>query len=277
MTKPIWFDTSITNFKNSPKLTDFGLHSATLMNTWGFFRVLGGVEDYSHIDMETCKRVANHPTYWIGKESDMIVLDVEVLDMHTDDLCQRDLNHDQHIQALEIYREAHPGCAIGYYSTMPELDYYGPLGNSGIPGWSHYKEHYEKWVARNKHFLTNVNNGDLTVRQHGLADVVDRVFPSVYQPIQLPLPENMRWWKIVHDGNVEEAAKYRKPIVMYLCPQYEDTTNYLPAGSFREMLSHSVSHPQVTGVCIYQSVVGNPEFDATADWWKETLEVVANG
>jgi hypothetical protein len=274
--KPIWFDTSIQQFKNAPDIKSVGLHSATMMSSWGFFRKLGGEYDFSHVDMETCKRVANDPQFWIGKEANMLVLDLEVIDLHSDDLPYRDHVHDQFIEAVQIYRNAHPGIAIGYYSELPQNAFYPPLYASGDSVWSHYKTAWETWTKNNKQVLTNLDDATLSVTQKGLCSVVDRVFPSCYSGSKaaLPMPENIRWWKLSHDGNIAESLQYQKPIIAYLTPQYQGRGEYFPAGVWTEMLLHSINNKNVDGVCVYQAVVAGTEFDPAANWWTETLAVL---
>lgn len=273
--KPIWFDTSITSYNNAPDLSAFGLHSATLMTAWGFCRKLGGQYDYSHVDIETVKRVANDPVYWIGKESNMLVLDLEIFDLHTTDLPLRDHYHDQLIEAAKIYRNAHPGIAIGYYGLLPQITFYPPLYGSD-PAWDHYKPDHDKWIANNKQVLGNLDDATLRKTHKGLCSVVDRVFPSCYHADKkaLPMPENMRHWKAMHDGTVKESLRYQKPIIAYLTPQYEGRGELFPVGVWKEMLTHSLANKNVDGVCVYQSVVAGTEFDASAPWWTETLEVI---
>lgn len=273
--KPVWFDTSITGFKNVPDLKSFGMHSATLMSPWGFFRKLGGVYDYSHIDMETVNRVAHHPEFWIGKENNMLVLDCEMLDLHTPDLPLRDHHHDQLIATVKIYRAAHPGIAIGYYGEFPQVAYYPPLYGTD-PGWSHYKPHWETWTRNNKYVLTNLDDETLKETRKGLCAVVDRVFPSCYSGSKAaqPLPATLKHWKAMHDGNVEESLQYQKPIIPYLSPQYQGRGEYFDTGVWREMLQHSLSNKNTDGVCIYQAVVAGTEFDLNAAWWTETLEAI---
>lgn len=274
--KPIWFDTSINSLKNAPDLSAFGMHSATLITAWGFFRKVGGEYDYSHIDMDTVRYAANHPKFWIGKEADMIVLDMESLDLHVADLPLRDVHHDQLIETVQIYRDAHPGIAIGYYSALPQNAFYPPLYMTGDPLWAHYKPHYEEWVANNKHVMTNLDDSTLETTRKGICSVVDRVFPACYSGRNepLPMPETMQWWKASFDGNITESLQYQKPIIPYLSPQYQGRGEYFPAGVWREMLTHALDHKYVDGVCIYQAVVAGTEFDSTANWWTETLEVI---
>lgn len=269
---PIYFDTSYTQFTGAPSLESHGLHSATLVSSWGLF----DEPDTSKISFEKCRYAANHPTFWLGRESDMIVLDCETIDLHCEDLPLRDHNHDQLIEAVRIYREAHPGCAIGYYSELPQGNFYGGLYKTGDPIWSHYKAYYEQWVRNNKHPLTNLDDATLGRTKNGLCSVVDRVFPSCYLPLLGDINADRAFdlWTASHDENVRQAVQYQKPIIVYLCPQFENTATYLPAGMFGRMIGHSLRNPSVDGVCVYQSVVPGTPFDASSDWWKETLTIV---
>lgn len=273
--KPIWFDTSITGFTGTPDLSAFGMHSATLVTSWGFFRAFGKEYDYSHVDFDTCKRVSQDQKFWAGRESDMIVLDIETFDLHTPDLPLRDTIHDQLIEAVQIYRDAHPGVAIGYYGNLPQVAFYPPLYGSD-PIWAHYKPYYETWVANNKQVFSNLDDATLEKTQKGLCAAVDRVFPSCYHAdkIALPMPANLKWWKAMHDGNITESLQYQKPVIAYLTPQYLGKGEYFPAGVWKEMLLHSLNNKNVDGVCVYQSVTAGTEFDPAANWWTETLEVI---
>lgn len=277
--KPIYFGNSAFNYAGLPDIGPLGIKKLTEITPWGFYRKVNGVYDEDHIDMDTCRRVANDPEFWKGRESDMIVLDEEMLKQSDPDLCRRDIVHDELIEALKIYREARPGQAIGYYARLPEHNFYGPLGNSGYPEWAHYKDYYAAWVEHNKYLNQNINNKTLERVNRGLSAQVDRVFPSCYCNLAIStLPDFIKWWKIVIDGNVEEAAKYNKPIYPYLSPQFNGRLHegFLPKGMFGEILEHTLSNPLVDGVVIYQTVPNQTPFDATADWWVELLAVLDN-
>ena len=269
MAKPIHFDTSYQTFIGAPRLQDHGLHSASMVSLWGLF----DGDDYSRISYDACRRVANHPTWWSGRESDMIVLDCEVIPLHASSRTERDAAHDQLIEAVKIYREAHPGNAIGYYSELPQLDFYGSLGNCGHQMWVHYKPHYENWVRNNKQFLYNYDD-NIRTNNKGLAAVVDRVFPSVYpNAAHKDWSDWMQWWMVVLDGNVEQAEQYQKPIYVYLSPQWDGRSEYLQPGRWKQMLEYTLANKSVDGVVVYQSVAVGTVFDSSAAWWKETLEV----
>ena len=75
-------------------------------------------------------------------------------------------------------------------------------------------------------------------------------------------------------GTFAESLQYQKPIIAYLTPQYQGRGEYFPAGAWKEMLTHSLTNKNVDGVCVYQSVVAGAEFDPSANWWTETLEVI---
>lgn len=266
MRKPIWFDSSIENFNGAPDVTKFGFARATLITMWGLYREVGGKYDDDHIDMDVCRRAANHSTYWKGREGHMIVLDEESLNPHVADLCQRDHIHDQLTEAVEIYRRAHPSKVIGYYGVLPQISY-----DAGYPVDS---PQYHAWTERNQQFLTNLDDHTLAVTKRGVASVVDRVFPSIYW--HKPLPESFDEWARLAEQTLIGAEIYQKPIIPYLMPlQYVDGEYPLwPVGQWQRMLQWTLARPEVTGVVVYLPTPGGTQWDENATWWKETLEVV---
>lgn len=264
MLKKIAFDTSLDGFQNLPDLRGLGFARASLVTGWGLYRKVGGEYDLDHIDMETAKRAANHPTWWKGRESDMIVLDEEALELHSDDLPVRDHQHDQLIECLQIYRQAHPGNAIGYYSRLPQR----------WPAFSGNEDaSIAAWRARNRQFLQNVDDRTLQQTNRGLAAHVDRVFPSLYWWYELPgrFDDYTRFV----DRNLEEAAIYNKPVFAYLCPQQQQPGfAYWQPGVWRRMLEYVLHHSLVDGVVIHVVVnADNKQWNDRSDWWIETQEV----
>ena len=271
--KPIYFDTANDVFVGMPDLREIGFARATLMGDWGHFRRIGDEYDYSNVDPETAKITASYPGYWDDKLMDMIVLDEESIPVHTDDLPQRDVYHDQLIEVVRIFREAHPGLAIGHYAKMPESNFYGPLIKAQGEGWGPIS-YYEEWLEHNKQWLSNLNDSTLKKTRRGLASQVDRVLPALYN--HWNQGDWMAIWKIVHDGVIEEAEKYHKPIMPYLSPQFKGFAPYYEPGEWAEMLGYSLAHPSVDGVVIFQSIPIGTQWDESASWWQETLSVHKN-
>jgi len=272
--KPIYFDHTIEMFRKLPDLRKMGFPRATLITSWGLYETVRGDYDTSRIDTETCRRTATEPTWWNERQADMIVLDEEHLDMHSDDLCRRDITHDQCIEAIRIYRAAHPGVAIGYYAKLPEASFYAPLIHAmPTSGWGP-RQVYLDWVEHNTQFSGNVNNGTLKLHNRGLLSQVDRIFPSMYQHWKdATNVDPLEVWKHFHDGTIAECEQYQKPIMPYLSPRFAGSAEYFAPGVWREMLRHSLAHPSVDGVVIYQGTSEETDWDEYAIWWKETLEV----
>lgn len=272
--KPIYLDSSFDK-PNAPDFQSLGFSRATLLTAWGFYRTLNGAIDTDHIDLDVCRRVANHPTWWETQKDWMLVLDEEFLKVHTEDQPERDHIHDQLIDCVRIYREAHPHKAIGIYSMLPERNVYGAVYGSDptSPYYEKYKAYYESWLEHNKQFLTNLNDDTLQPTQRGLASQVDRVFPGIYS--WFDLPAQMDLWKRQHDMNVWQAEQYQKPIMPYLCPQNQQVGGfpYYGEGVFAEMLAHSLAHPSVDGVLVYVSGL-DWSTQADAPWWNELKAAV---
>ena len=261
MIKPILFDTSMAMYTNAPDFRSLGFGSATLVSDWGLF----AENDVSKIDFEACRYASNHPTWWADKASDMIVLDEEHLDHHATDARVRDQNHDQLIEAIQIYRKAHPGLAIGCYGIMPERSYASILTKSS--------SQYKTWQARNKQLLTNLDNETGKTTKRGLASYVDRVCCSCYGW------DSFELWDKYTRNSITEASIYNKPIFVYLCPQKEPGTGepwlFYEDGTWAKMLETVLKNKLVDGVIVYQALQAGSKFDESARWWQETLKVAA--
>lgn len=269
MTKRIYFDTTIDTFANAPDMRVDGFARATLMGNWGLFATVNGVYDTSKIDMETVKAAFSYPEYWRGRLSDPVIIDEEYLDYHGGN---RDAAHDQIIEVLRYYRYRLPGLAIGLYARLPEINFYGPLIKySSIFGTN--IDYYEDWQDHNGHFFSNTNEATRRKTKRGLASQVDRVYPSIYSPLEYLGDTWMKYWKIAFDSNIVESEQYHKPIYPYISPQYHSTGAFFSAGLWKEMLSHAMNHPSVDGVVVHLTVPHGTPWDDGADWWTETLAV----
>jgi len=273
--KPVYFDSTIEVFTNRPDLRSLGFAQVTLITAWGLHGRIGNTYDFTRLNLDTCRTVANYPGWWDSRKSDAIVLDEEHMPMHTDDLVARDVVHDQLIEAVRVYRLAHPGVAIGYYAKMPELDFYSSLKRKFPNGGWGDQSAAQAWLEHNRQFVENVNNRNLTYHRRGLLSQVDRVYPSVYQHwTNGDVMDPFEVWKVVHDGNVEQAEQYQKPIMPYLSPKLHGGGEYLPAGTWQKMLEHSLDHPSVDGVVIFQGTNVTTEWDESATWWIETKQAI---
>ena len=258
--KPICFDSSIDTYVGCPDYRKLGFSGVSLVSAWGLNKTLpDGSIEWGRIDPETCRYAANHPTWWTGREKDMIVLDEETLDHHHPDFLIRDANHDQLIEAVRIYRESHPGNAIGVYGIMPERNYASMKPNS---------PEGKVWKQRNRELLSNIDNGTGKKTKKSLSAIVDRVFCSCYGWEDYPIGwEN---WIAYSTNSIKEATIYDKPVFVYLCPQKEPATGepfvHYTNGTWKKMLDWSIANPLVDGVVIYQVVQPETVWNESAPW-----------
>lgn len=263
MSKPILFDTSMLTYTDGPDYHSLGFGSATLVSQWGLHATLpDGSVDYTRVDPETCRYCAYHPTWWVDKKTDMIVLDEESLDHFHPDARVRDEHHDQLIEAIRIYRKAHPGLAIGCYGIMPQRSYASIQAKSSPD--------YKAWQKRNKMLLTNIDNETGKTNRRGLSSYVDRICCSCYGW------DSFENWEKYTRNSITEAAIYDKPIFVYLCPQKEaDGFPFYNEGTWGRMLEMVLENKLVDGIIVYQVLQAGDKFDESARWWKETLKVAA--
>lgn len=272
MTKLVHFDSTLDLFTHAPNMRDIGFARANLITSWGLFATVNGKYDTSKIDMATVRAAFNYPEFWRGKERDPVIIDEEYLDYHDGN---RDAAHDQIIEVLRYYRSRLPGAALGLYARLPEINFYGPLINhSHIFGRN--IDYYRDWQEHNKHFFSNTNEATRKKTKRGLASQVDRVYPSVYCPLDYMGDGWMKYWQIAFDANVTESEQYHKPIYPYLSPQYHSTGAFFSAGLWRQMLTHALNHPSVDGVIVHLTTANQTPWDESAAWWQETLSVIGS-
>lgn len=265
MRKPILFDTSRLAIINPPDYQSFGFGHATTVHNWGLYAIENGVYDLSRIDLNACRIAANSKDWW-SKLQGMIVLDEEYLDHNAPDKMTRDHNHDQLIEAIKIYRLAHPGLAIAMYGIMPERSYASLLPKT--------HDDYKKWQARNRELLSNVDNTTGEKERKGLSAYVDRVCPSCKG-----WGGSFSDWHRYMTQQVAEAKIYNKPIFPFLMPQLDlanEKYPYYNDGTWGKMLDATLSNDNVDGVIVYQEALTPTwkEFDASEKWWQETVQRV---
>ena len=270
--KLVYFDSTLDTFSNAPNVVSLGFARANLITSWGLFRKSNGVYDTTRIDMDTVRSAFNYPEFWRGKETYPIIIDEEYLNYHDGN---RDTAHDQIIEVLRYYRSRLPGLSVGLYARLPEINFYGPLikysklfGNN--------IDYYLDWRDHNKDFFTNTNEATRKKTKRGLASQVDRVYPSIYSPLEYLGDEWMKYWQVAFDANVAEAEQYQKPIYPYLSPQYSAIGKFFSPGLWKEMLTHALNHPSVDGVVVHLTVPTHMPWNDDAIWWKETNEVIRN-
>jgi hypothetical protein len=238
-----------------------------LLTHWGIFRQQGGTYVTNEIDMPTVRRVADSDWWDLPQVKDApIVFDVETLPSRTWDRPKRDDVHDQMTDLVRAYRNhtRHQHKAIGFYAELPVRDIWRALKDSASGG----QVGYDRWLAENRYFFASLHDATLA-EERGLADYVDRIYPSLYYWY----PNRLELFEPYARENLLQAAIYHKPIIAYVSPNVQQPGYpFWATGVWRDMLSYVWNHPLVDGVSIFGTSAGT--WDENAPWWKETLEVL---
>lgn len=149
------------------------------------------------------------------------------------------------ITALEQFS---PGLKLGYYSGIPENDYWRAISGPSSAG-------YVKWQQENSQLQT-------------VADQVDYLFPSLYTFYNDP-----KGWVAYAEANIAEARRLAKgkPVYAFLWFDYHNSNPVLggtqiPPDFWR--LELDTVKRLADGVVIWG---GGGNWDSNAPWWQETI------
>ncbi|MBI1369034.1 MAG: hypothetical protein GC162_10320 [Planctomycetes bacterium] len=160
---------------------------------------------------------------------------------------------DKLIAVADWAHAAAPTAKVGFYAIMPIRDYWTPVQAK--------PDQLAKWHARNAKFAR-------------LAEHVDVIFPSLYTFYDKPDA-----WVIYARANIAEAARFGKPVIAFLWPQYHDSNaalhHTLIDGAFWQTQLDTTIDAGVAGVGIWGGVLpkgGRLTWDAQSPWWRATIE-----
>lgn len=241
------------------QLTDRGVNrNMTLMTQWGLYDRRDGMYDTSTISERVCERVASRGF------SGPICLDIEAFDFDDEGF---DAHTAEFEKALRIYRHHNAGSRIGFYMFLPFRNFWTPVNyrNSTVVHRRH-QEYRDRWIAwRQKNAKHRAEQeGGKRVGTQGLADKVDVVFPSLYT-----FYNNQDAWEIYANENLIEAAKYGKPMLVWLWPVYHGSNKdlagkYIGTEFLRRQLEMCQRHG-VEGICWFSPGTSSVSQDEWAD------------
>jgi hypothetical protein len=122
------------------------------------------------------------------------IIDIEHWNVHTDNDIEANKNIDKYIKVIKIFKDIRPDLKFGFYSVLPNRDYWSVISND--------KKKIKQWNKINK-------------RLKRLAQYVDVVCPSLYT-----FYDNIDDWKIYAYENIKKAKEYNKPIYAFIWPQF---------------------------------------------------------
>jgi hypothetical protein len=153
-------------------------------------------------------------------------------------------------RVTEIAREMAPKATIGYYGEFPCRNYWGPVSGD------HKK--IADWKECNR-------------RGEPVASRVDVVYPSLYT-----FYNDQKSWDIYARAMIEEARRYRKPVYVFLWPEFHVSNPLLRNTEIpRQFWRHQLDFCRglADGVVIWGG--WNEEWREDAPWWIETKAFLA--
>lgn len=229
-----------TFYKNKPSLAPYGLQDIDLKYA---------VKFWNYREKRVNPNIPKIIEVSRGLDTDRIL----VVDIEDWDVSQKGLSGERAIRkytaVARTIRQTNPQLKFGFYSVLPIRDYWRALGSRGL------KEKI-RWQHENK-------------RLHEISQYVDYVFPSLYT-----FDGNVKRWVTYAKENIQQARQYKKPVLVFLWPQFHDSTKlkgeYLPKDFWRTQLETAFHYAD--GVVIWGG--HGQVWDENAAWWQETVRFI---
>ena len=244
---PIWWS---WKFEAMPSLDGCGL---SFLRTLPPIYMFPKDSDRKEPDLDFVRRHAVEEIRERGHER--VVLNIE----HWDEVTEID----KYVAVARVVKEALPTVRIGYYSIVPNREYYALQEDFGPK--------LEAWEEKNAHLRK-------------LADAVDDIYPSLYTFFP-----DVEGWKRYATKMIAAARTYGKPVYPYLWMQYHDSNRregrqIIDGAFWRTQLE--LVRAQADGVVIWGTLAlrerrpGETDrprlrWDPDAPWWRETKAFAA--
>jgi hypothetical protein len=231
-------------FKNAPALSQFGFkHVRVTDDLW----VAKGDTSQPPTDAGIRKALS-----FVGNSA-YFVLDIEQWTMTGN--AQKILqSREKYLQTLDLVRRAGPGVKLGFYSVVPESDYWRAIKDQNSAA-------YKDWQ----------NDNNLAAP---IAAKVDALFVSLYT-----FYSDEDGWVKVAVANLREARRLAngKPVYCFLWPQYHDNYQLIPGEYWSRQLD--TCHKYADGIVIWGGFTPAGGFtplawNDNAPWWRATLAFV---
>lgn len=179
----------------------------------------------------------------LGEE--YVCLDLEHWSTAPSDVNQSE-NLARYLQVLEWFRAINSESKVGFWGRPPKSQLYWAAQNTTTSD-------YLNWLQWNDDYAQ-------------LADAVDVIFPSAYVEYH-----TISAYKRGLAVQLSEAAKYGKPIIPWVSPNYIYTGGEeLSRRYWNTVLSELTSNPLVSGIVIWTGPLKT--WDATDQWWIDWLD-----
>jgi len=127
-----------------------------------------------------------------------------------------------YIDVIDWWHEARPDVRVGYYSLIPQREYWAPIVES-----LGQNPEYVTWWKQQNAALARMRDTTGKFAPRGLADVVDFICPSLYtfytDKQSGPEYSHDAWWEVYAIANIEAARQYQKQVYPFLWPRFHDS------------------------------------------------------
>ncbi len=253
-----------TLYLNKPDLSTLGIQNIYIQGPGAFLGRIGGRDE--ELDWETPDEAA---TRWTARRAaasgQVLIINIEHFSLDVrkspEAVVERDMA--KLIQIVRWVRDERPEVRLGFYGLMPLRDYWTPVlfkmaqERISDPWFAarmpEYELRYRAWQAAND-------------KLKPLAEVVDIIFPSLYT-----FYNNPSEWELYARGNIEEAARYGKPVMPFIWMQYHNSTELIGQSIDAEFwrLQLEVIRARAQGVVIWGGVDYSPTAPPKPAVWNE--------
>lgn len=194
-------------YATDSQLIASGAKPYTLATLWYWYSRVDGQYDTSRVDLSAIANAAAKTDPAIP-----LVMDIEHWDLAKPEEREPGICN-LRVAALRL-RLAHPSLSLGYYSLLPDRNYWAPvkawvgLSSWDAKTWRDGVTSLRAWRDRN-----SANAADLL-------SLVDVLYPSIYHFY----PGKPSEWRAYAVANLDEAVRIAKgrPVIPFMCPQYPD-------------------------------------------------------
>ena len=226
-------------FTTDKALQAKGAKPYTLATNHYWFNKVDGKYDYSKHSVERTKQ------FFPADVTGPVVINIEIWELTPE---TRDDVYEKMLSVTNTVREIAPGKRIGWYSFLPQRNYWAPIKHErGEPG-------YETWTEENR---ANIEK---------FGHLFDYLAPSVYTQYESDTIES---WSRYAAANIDEGVVANKQIYAFIWPVCKETRDPISDELWRQQLRFLRDHEHCNGVFVFS-------IGSNHDWQTAVAEELLN-